>query len=147
MKLKFVKYLAAMVVASIVIAIFAGTAAANSSAYTFTMALRYVSGKDNKTFHTLDAGELTLGGKIWITDKRPDADSTPMPISITVIKAGLLGPEVCTVTVTPDTILNSPRAYSQLCGHIEGGMYWLRISKRQARSRDGDGWHSQALEC
>ncbi len=144
MKRKMVKRVAAMVLAGLVMVVFAGSAVANASDYAFTMNWRYVSGKENKRFHTLDSGELTLSGKIWVHQKRYDASPVPLPVRIEVLK-GIDSERdvVCTLEVTPDVILNSKRAYSKSCGRIEGGSYWLRISKSKTQTSDGEGWHSQ----
>lgn len=144
MKRKFLELVAATVPAGLAMVVFAGRAVANSSAYAFTMKLRYVSGRDNNRPHTLDAGELTLSGQIWATNKSVRSTSTPQPITIEVAKPGLFSPvPICTLSVMPDVILNSKRPYSRSCGRIEGGTYWIIASKSKTWDKSGDGWRIQ----
>ena len=126
-------------------ALLCGTALASSLSFAWTMNNRYVNGKTNGRFHTLDAGELTLSGKIWITEKRAAAASTPLSISMSVVKEQDSSERdaVCTVTVTPDTTINNKKEFSRSCGRIESGKFWLLIDKVGASNPDGDGWHNQ----
>lgn len=119
-------------------AVLAGRAAANSSAFSFTMHRRAVNGQKNGKLHRLDAGELTLGGSIWVVSKDGGARSTPHTVKIKVMETGVLGSEVCSVSATPNTIFNAKRAVDKSCGRVESGSFWLLVSRS-----DDDGWHLQ----
>jgi hypothetical protein len=102
---------------------------------------RYVDGQKNKQIHSLDAGELTISGDIWVTSKNARATSSPQSISLRVAATGLFGSTACTVSVTPDSTLNKKRSFSKSCGRIESGTYWIEVSKDKAIDKTGDGWH------
>lgn len=133
----------AAVALALALATVAGRALANSSAFAFTMNMRHVDGEKNKQSHALDAGDLTINGNVWVTSKRARATSTPESITFRVAETGLLGSTVCTVSVTPDTIFNSKRAFSKSCDRIKSGTYWIEVSKGQAIDKMGDGWQLQ----
>jgi hypothetical protein len=144
MKRRCVRYAAGALVGIMMIVGFARMAVANSSGYAFTMRWRYVSGKENRKFHALEAGELTLSGKVWITDKKVVTLAlSPDPVTIEVMQGTVFPSVRCSASVTPDRIFNSSRVYSMSCGRIEAGTYWIQVSKPKAGSPDGDGWHSQ----
>jgi hypothetical protein len=120
-----------------------GTALAASSSFSWTMRWRYVGGKDNGKLHVLDAGNLTINGKIWITDKLRGSTSTPLDIQIEVLKENETDNAVCTATVVPSKVMSEEKAFSKSCGRIAGGKYWLRITKVGAQDGDGDAWHNK----
>lgn len=105
---------------------------------------RYVGGRKNGRFHSLDAGNLTVNGKIWIHEKRAGADSSPSPVTIEVLKGDTDSKDsiICTLVVAPSTTLNDKKSFSKPCGRVEGDKYWLKIYKG-GHSEDPDGWHSQ----
>lgn len=142
MKRKYLNITAATF-AIVAIAVFAGSAVASSAAFAFTMNLRYVDGKKNNILHTLDAGDLTLSGKIWVTSKKARAASNPEPVTITVWKPGIVNSDKCSVSVTPDRILNQKVSFTKSCGHIESGTYFIAVSKSDAFDKSGDGWQCQ----
>ncbi|MBK9258425.1 MAG: hypothetical protein IPM54_01155 [Polyangiaceae bacterium] len=123
--------------------------ASSSSPFNWTMQWRLVNGRTNKRFHVLEAGTLTLSGKLWIHEKRRGAPSRPMRIKIEVVKESNDGTDsdeknsLCSVIVTPSTTLHERTEYSKSCGRIETGKYWIRVNKFEAESGDGDGWHNQ----
>lgn len=114
----------------------AGRAAANSAAFAFTMELRAVNGEKNKKFHSLDAGELTLSGAIWVVSKNRGSTAAPEVVEIKVKKSGLLASEVCSVSLTPNTIFNAKRSFEKSCGKVESGTYWVFVTRPRS-----DGWH------
>ena len=126
-----------------VLAGLAGGAAANSSAFSWTMRWRYVGGDRNSRYHALDAGALTINGKLWIYEKARASASSPLTIQIEVLKENDEKNVLCTLTVVPSTILNDKKEFSKTCGRIETGKYWVRITKPGATNHDGDGWHNQ----
>lgn len=136
MKRKHSRLIAAVIVSFLAIGAFAGRAVANSSGFGFTMEQRYVNGEKNKQLHALDAGELTFSGNVWVTSKNVGATSAPEVIEIAVWKIGVLGSRVCAASVTPNTIFNDKRSFSRSCGRIEGGTYWIEVSRKKV-----DGWH------
>ena len=120
-----------------------GKAVASSAAFAFTMNLRYVDGEKNKMLHTLDDGDLTLSGDLWVTGKKSKATSDPDSISISVYKKGLVNSELCSTSVIPDRIFNKKVAFSKSCGHAESDTYFLTVSKGEALDKTGDGWQIQ----
>lgn len=139
----FVTVIAAAPLFSIAIAWLAGTAVASSSSFSWTMNKRVVNGQSNGRLHVLDAGELTLSGKIWITEKKAKSASSPLPITIKVLKAGSERDAVCSITMIPDTAVNNKKDFSKSCGRVESGKYWILINKDGADNPDGEGWHNQ----
>jgi hypothetical protein len=126
--------------AALTLAALAGAALANSASFSFTMNNRLVNGESNKMLHALDAGELTLDGKLWVTSKKARATAEPGNIEIFVYKIGILNSEVCKVVVTPDRIFNKRVAFSKACGRVESGTYVIKLWKEKALDRSGDGW-------
>lgn len=143
MERTFGKLVTAAVIPCFVIALLAGRAVASSSSFSWVMNNRQVHGQNNGRLHALDAGELTLSGKIWITEKKGKSATTPLPITIKVFKEGSERDAVCSVTVIPDTAVNNKKEYSKSCGRIESGKYWILINKDGADNPDGEGWHNQ----
>lgn len=144
MKRKLARLVAAVVMAGVPTFFLAGTGVANSASFAWTMNLRFVHGKKNGQLHSLDAGELTLSGKIWIHEKAARTASSPDKVTVEVLKDTFLDNIVCTVEVTPSTTLNSKKEYSKACGRVESGKYWLRIYKPKSLDDTGDGWRSQS---
>jgi hypothetical protein len=114
------------------------------------MEWRFVSGRANRRFHVLDAGTLTLSGKLWAYEKRRAGAAQPQAVKIEVLKDdGNDGQDdedrtaFCSAIVTPSAVLNERKEFSTSCGRVESGKYWIRISKPTAQSHDGDGWHNQ----
>jgi hypothetical protein len=143
MKRKLGKLIVAAVLAGLATAVFVGSVGADSSAFTFTMNNRYVNGKANHKLHTLEAGELTISGQIWLHEKRRGAATTALPIQIDVVKDTFMARDVvCAVTVVPDRTISAKTAYSKSCGRIEGGTYFIRATKVGAENPDGEGWHN-----
>jgi hypothetical protein len=134
-----------LVVAAVLVvsAMLARKAIANSSGFSFIMNLRYVDGEKNKVLHTLDAGDLTLSGKVWAISKRARTTPEPESIAITVYKTGILNSEVCSVSVTPSKVLNDKVSFSKSCGQVESGTYCVKVSKGKALDDTGDGWQLQ----
>lgn len=121
-----------------------GVSVANTARFTFIMQCRYVGGDKTGVTHVLDAGELTLSGAIWITDKRLANPATePATVTIELMQGDHFKTSFCSVEVTPDRIFNRRTNFSKSCGRIEAGTYWVRVWKKGARDKDGDGWHSQ----
>ena len=117
------------------IAIGTGKAVANSAAFSFTMEMRAVWGNRNGKFHTLDAGELTLSGDVWVVSKNGGANSTPDVVTIEVHR-GTGVSAVCSVKVTPSTTFNDKRTFDKSCGRVESGSYWVFVERTNP-----DGWH------
>lgn len=138
------KLMSAVALTCLVMAGMINTAVATSSAWSFTMNCRHVNGRKNHRYHHLDAGNLTVNGNLLIHEKRAKAAGSPDPVTIEVLKgdADGNGNIICTVVVTPSTILNDKKAFSKSCGRIEADNYWLKIYKGGS-GEDGDGWHSQ----
>lgn len=143
MKRNFATLVGTAALPCLALTIFGGEAAASSSSFAWVMNNRQVNGQKNGRLHALDAGELTLSGKIWITEKKAKSASTPLPITIKVFKEGSERDAVCSVTVIPDTAVNNKKDYARSCGRIEGGKYWVLINKDGADNPDGEGWHNQ----
>lgn len=119
----------------LVLAAFARKAAASSAAFAFTMEKRAVWGNKNKRLHTLDAGELTLSGGVWVVSKSRGSSSAPDVVTIEVHK-GQEENKVCSVSMVPSTTFNDKRAFDKSCGRVESGSYWIFVSRPNE-----DGWH------
>ncbi len=112
---------------SICLMIFAGTAGANSSTYSFTMDRYYADGKKNEVTHNLTAGDLTITGKIWIYKKLVSAFAHPFQVTLVVLKSGtFFKQEICRQTWAPST---TESTFLTRCGHIDGGTYWIEVAK------------------
>jgi hypothetical protein len=144
MKRRLVKLALVVLLAGIVSAGAEEPAYASSSTFTWVMNKRQVHGKKNKKFHDLDGGELTLSGKIWVTDKKAAAASSPLSITIKVVKENDSEDDaVCSLTVIPDTTVNTKKDYTKSCGRVPTGKYWVHINKDGAENPDGEGWHNE----
>lgn len=147
MRRRFVALAAVAVMTALAIILPGGSALANSSAFTWAMRFRYVSGKDNKKSHSLDAGELTVSGKIWIFEKNAKATSSPGAITIEVWKDGTLSDDrVCALTVVPDTTLNSKKEISRSCGRVESGSSGSKSTRTTPRAVTGTAGTTRARE-
>jgi len=60
---------------------------ANTSSWSFTMDYRYVNGAENGIYHKMDAGEMSISGKIWIYSKDSWFGETPNRIKYEVWKS------------------------------------------------------------
>lgn len=119
-------------------------AIANSAAFAYTMNWRHVDGAKNNKLHHLEAGALNIEGKLWIHEKRAKTSASPMAIRFTVFRDEVgRDPSVCTLLVTPSETPNERRAFSQSCGTVATGSYYVAVSKPDASAEDGDGWHNQ----
>lgn len=112
---------------------------ANSSSYSFTMDYRYVNGKSNGVTHGLDAGYLTNSGVLWAYAKAPGAVG-PYPVTIAVVKDELIDRTICTVSVTPYTTLGVIKSFSQGCGNVKTGVYYI-----EAWKANDDGWDIKVI--
>ncbi len=120
-------------------------ALANSTNFSWTMLRRGVHGANNQKLHLLDAGTLTVSGTLWIHEKRAKATSQPMAVTIYVRKRGsIFDDDICNFDVIPSTLLNDRRAFSNACGTVAAGTYYLFAAKPKSADEDGDGWHNQA---
>lgn len=144
MRRKTVKLVALALPAALGVGAIARPTSAKDSAYTFTMALRAVSGEDNKQFHDLTEGDLTVTGEIWVTEKKAQSTATPNAVTIEIRKRGSYfstGPMVCSFTVMPAVAHFQRRAYNHSCPRIVAGSYVVFISK--AINGKTDGWTLQ----
>ncbi|MDX2074965.1 MAG: hypothetical protein SFZ02_00920 [bacterium] len=101
---------------------------ANTSGWSFTgtVAGRVVNGGNNGIYHNMTAGSLTNSGSIWPTFANPGSTS-PSPWVFEVWKDnGIFDSFICASSpVTTGTTIGQGTSFSQGCGTISSGSYYL----------------------
>lgn len=73
MKSKLLTSAVTLTIILIFTSVFALPALGASSSYSFDMEFRYVSGKDNGMYHSLDSGSVGIRGSAYVYESRPGA--------------------------------------------------------------------------
>lgn len=108
---------------------------ANNSFYNWTMYNRVVNGSSNGQFHQMTAGNLTNQGQVWVISTDPGHLSSPYAVHIDVYKDDFVDSKICGTNLVPYTN-GQGKSYSQNCGSISSGSYYLIIWKTE-----DDGWN------
>ncbi len=102
----------------------------DSSAWSWTMDLRFVSGDENGEYHYLDEGNMSLSGDIWVTSKDPGALSSPYQVTYYIYESKTGFDEfIGTTTVTPYSTINTKKSVSGSWGSQDGGKYYIEAGK------------------
>lgn len=130
-----------MILAFCTMFIFVGPASANTSNWNFSITwdAYVVNGDTNGVYHNMTAGKLTVAGSV-------QADiilNGAAPGKVTFqVKKSITGfdPTVCTfdTPAVPNSV-NTPVWFTNDCGNITAGDYYLIISKGQGWGASGSG--------
>jgi hypothetical protein len=102
--------------------------------FTGTVAGLYINGEHNGVYHNMTAGNLTNSGSLW---SRNWAAYPLVNWSFRVWKDnGLFGDQaICTTTVAPNPSTNVPVYFSQSCGYVSAGNYYLEAWRNASDDR------------
>lgn len=103
---------------------------ANTSSWSFTMDYRYVNGAENGIYHKMDAGKMSISGKIWIYSKDSWFGKTPNRIKYEVWKSSFgLDENVGKGDVIPQLPEGTEVEFSKSFGEQKSGQYYLVFYK------------------
>lgn len=98
-----------------------------------------VNGKANGVFHTMTAGQLTISGTLKTTAIYGTA-LTPKGWYFEAWKVGLIDSKKCTIgPIAPPVSLNQTISFSNVCGTIPAGKYYLIIKRVAPDNREVQG--------
>jgi hypothetical protein len=130
----------------LILLIMATPALANSASYGWLAYKDYgyiIDGSVSGRFYTINAGNLTNIGSLWVTSAYPTAFNPPAYFLISV-KKSVVGPDptICTTArITPSLMVGSQYAvsYNKNCGTIAKGTYYLYIERNKVDGREVQG--------
>lgn len=103
----------------------------------------YLNGENNGVYHSMDSGNLTISGSIWVTMIMGGDPPPPEAFYFQVWKNNTwFDTKICTSGgVTPSVMVGPAYAesFSKNCGSISSGDYYLVIWRGDADDREVEG--------
>ena len=119
--------------------IFAAPALAATHSWSWTMNLRYVSGKANGVTYTFGTGgTMTFAGDVRAYSKDPWALPSPYTIQMRVYRMSFPDQIACSASRTPSSTLNVKRSFTADCGTEPADTYYI-----VAYTTEDDGWNKK----